>query len=75
MKIDKGIDIPPNAGWGRWVNLVKEMRVGDSIEVVDGKERNALRKAMVDAGYGVVQRKNHKDSTDDKVLIRLLRVS
>ena len=75
MKIDKDIDIPPNAGWGRWVNLVKEMRVGDSIEVVDGKERNALRKAMVDAGYGVVQRKNHKDSTDDKVLIRLLRVS
>ena len=75
MKIDKGIDIPPNAGWGRWVNLVKEMRVGDSIEVVDGKERNALRKAMVDAGYGVVQRKNHKDSTDDKVLIRLWRVS
>ena len=75
MKIDKGIDIPPNAGWGRWVNLVKEMRVGDSIEVVDGKERNALRKAMVDAGYGVVQRKNHKDSTDEKVLIRLWRVS
>ena len=75
MKIDKGIDIPPNAGWGRWVNLVKEMQVGDSIEVVDGKERNALRKAMVDAGYGVVQRKNHKDSTDDKVLIRLWRVS
>ena len=75
MKIDKDIDIPPNAGWGRWVNLVKEMRVGDSIEVVDGKERNALRKAMVDAGYGVVQRKNHKDSTDDKVLIRLWRVS
>ncbi len=75
MKIDKDIDIPPNAGWGRWVNLVKEMQVGDSIEVVDGKERNALRKAMVDAGYGVVQRKNHKDSTDDKVLIRLWRVS
>ena len=75
MKIDKDIDIPPNAGWGRWVNLVKEMQVGDSVEVVDGKERNALRKAMVDAGYGVVQRKNHKDSTDDKVLIRLWRVS
>ncbi len=75
MKIDKDIDIPPNAGWGRWVNLVKEMQVGDSIEVVDGKERNALRKAMVDAGYGVVQRKNHKDSTDEKVLIRLWRVS
>ena len=75
MKIDKDIDIPPNAGWGRWVNLVKEMQVGDSIEVVDGKERNALRKAMVEAGYGVVQRKNHKDSTDDKVLIRLWRVS
>ena len=75
MKIDKDIDIPPNAGWGSWVNLVKEMQVGDSIEVVDGKERNALRKAMVDAGYGVVQRKNHKDSTDDKVLIRLWRVS
>ena len=75
MKIDKDIDIPPNAGWGRWVNLVKEMRVGDTIEVLDGKERNALRKAMVDAGYGVVQRKNHKDSTDDKVLIRLWRVS
>ena len=75
MKIDKDIDIPPNAGWGRWVNLVKEMQVGDSIEVVDGKERNALRKAMVAAGYGVVQRKNHKDSTDDKVLIRLWRVS
>ena len=75
MKIDKGIDIPPNAGWGRWVNLVKEMQVGDSIEVVDGKERNALRKAMVDAGYGVVQRKNHKDSTDEKVLIRLWRGS
>ena len=75
MKIDKDIDIPPNAGWGRWVNLVKEMQVGDSIEVVDGKERNALRKAMVDAGYGVVQRKNHKDSTDDKVWIRLWRVS
>ena len=75
MKIDKDIDIPPNAGWGRWVNLVKEMQVGDSIEVVDGKERNALRKAMVDAGYGVVQRKNHKDSTHDKVLIRLWRVS
>ena len=75
MKIDKDIDIPPNAGWGRWVNLVKEMQVGDSIEVVDGKERNALRKAMVDAGYGVVQRKNHNDSTDDKVLIRLWRVS
>ena len=75
MKIDKDIDIPPNAGWGRWVNLVKEMQVGDSIEVVDGKERNALRKAMVDAGYGVVQRKNHKDSTDDKVLLSLWRVS
>ena len=75
MKIDKDIDIPPNAGWGRWVNLVKEMQVGDSIEVVDGKERNALRKAMVDAGYGVVQRNNHKDSTDDKVLIRLWRGS
>lgn len=75
MKIDKDIDIPPNAGWGRWVNLVKEMQVGDSVEVVDGKERNALRKAMDDAGYGVVQRKNHKDSTDDKVLIRLWRVS
>ena len=75
MKIDKDIDIPPNAGWGRWVNLVKEMQVGDSIEVVDGKARNAVRKAMVDAGYGVVQRKNHKDSTDDKVLIRLWRVS
>jgi hypothetical protein len=51
------------------------MEVGDSIEVEEGKERNALRKAMVDAGYGVVQRKNHKDSTDDKVLIRLWRVS
>ena len=75
MKIDKDIEIPPNAGWGRWVKLVQDMKIGDSIEVVDGKERNALRKAMVDAGYGVVQRKNHKDSTDDKVLIRLWRVS
>jgi len=51
------------------------MTVGDSIEVPDGKERNALRKAMVDAGYKVVQRKNHKDSTDDQVLVRLWRVS
>ena len=51
------------------------MEVGDSIEVEEGKERNALRNAMVAAGYGVVQRKNHKDSTDDKVLIRLWRVS
>ena len=51
------------------------MEVGDSIEVEEGKECNALRKAMVDAGYTVVQRKNHKDSTDDKVLIRIWRVS
>ena len=75
MKIDKGVDIPPNAGWGRWVSLVKDMKIGDSIEVRDGKERNALRKAMVDAGYKVVQRKNHEESTEDQVLIRLWRVS
>lgn len=75
MKIEKGLDIPSKAGWGRWVKLVRDMKVGDSIEVEEGKERNALRKAMVDAGYGVVQRKNHKDSTDDKVLVRLWRVS
>ena len=75
MKIDKDVDIPPNAGWGRWVSLVKDMKVGDSIEVPDGKERNALRKAMVDAGYKVVQRKNHEESTEDQVLIRLWRVS
>jgi hypothetical protein len=75
LKIEKGLDIPSKAGWGRWVKLVRDMKVGDSIEVEEGKERNALRKAMVDAGYGVVQRKNHKDSTDDKVLVRLWRVS
>ena len=75
MKIEKGLDIPSKAGWGRWVDLVRDMEVGDSIEVEVGKECNALRKAMVDAGYGVVQRKNHKDSTDEKVLIRLWRVS
>jgi hypothetical protein len=75
LKIEKGLDIPSKAGWGRWVKLVRDMEVGDSIEVEEGKERNALRKAMVDAGYGVVQRKNHKDSTDDKVLVRLWRVS
>ena len=75
MKIDIGVDIPPNAGWGRWVSLVKDMKIGDSIEVRDGKERNALRKAIVDAGYKVVQRKNHEDSTEDQVLIRLWRVS
>jgi len=75
LKIDKDIEIPRNGGWGRWVKLVEDMKIGDSIEVPDGKERNALRKAMVDAGYKVVQRKNHKDSTDDQVLVRLWRVS
>tara|TARA_Y100001951_G_C11050517_1_gene135299 strand:+ start:80 stop:307 length:228 start_codon:yes stop_codon:yes gene_type:complete len=75
LKIDKGIEIPSKAGWGRWIHLIEKMEIGDSVEVVDGKERNAIRKAMTDAGYGVVQRKNHKDSTDDKVLIRLWRVS
>ena len=74
MKIDKGFEIPSKAGWSRWVKLVQNMEVGDSIEVVEGKERNALRKAMTDAGYGVVQRKNHKDSTENRVLIRLWRV-
>lgn len=74
MKIDKGFEIPSKAGWGRWVKLVQNTEVGDSIEVVEGKERNALRKAMTDAGYGVVQRKNHKDSTENRVLIRLWRV-
>ena len=75
MKIDKDIEIPRNGGWGRWVKLVEDMKIGDSIEVPDGKERNALRKAMVDAGYKVVQRKNHEESTEDQVLIRLWRVS
>ena len=56
MKIEKGLDIPSKAGWGRWVKLVRDMEVGDSIEVEEGKERNALRKAMVDARCRTTQK-------------------
>ena len=56
IKIESGVEIPRPNHRGKWKNLVKEMRVGDSV-LVDGQSpRLSLVAALKKAGFKGVSR-------------------
>jgi hypothetical protein len=66
MKIEKNITVPRKPV--KWVPLVKQMDVGDSVLVTTPSDRSALTTALKAQGYEVATRKE-----DDK--FRVWRMS
>ena len=69
MKIEKNIPIPDkrSSEGNRWVDLAKQMEVGDSVLVTSISGRSAITAALKSKGYTQISRLITKDPMQIRV--------
>jgi len=56
MKIDKNVPLPPRTHKGKWADILREMKINDSIFVKTANEINSIRVASLRLKKPIIQR-------------------